>query len=159
MLFQCSLSVRRYSQSDKHVIKKKSSLEEQMFRQETMEAEDIERTASGEHMDDDRIMADIERELDTNCKEVTNSTINDKDRDSFELNPRHSSTSLTSMDKEMREAEQSLDGGRKKIVSILKNSNPTPVNRDSVLKFDEELPPPPSRPRRSGGSDECCVIL
>ena len=67
-----------------------------------------------------------------------------------------------------KEIDDALDDreGRKKIVSILKNKNPTPVKRDTLLMEPAPLSPRDGRTkgslresRPSPSGPECCTVL
>ena len=67
-----------------------------------------------------------------------------------------------------KEVDDALDDreGRKKIVSILKNRNPTPVKRDTLLMEEAPLSPRDGRKkgslretRESPTGPECCIVL
>ncbi|XP_011409906.2 PREDICTED: protein phosphatase 1 regulatory subunit 16A-like [Amphimedon queenslandica] len=161
-----SLSVRRQSTSDRQQndVKRLSMREEKMMLQRSLEAEDIERTASGEKMDDDILLDDLELSVTSGtaaapANEVKETTLigggggggggeeaEKKTRSSPESRspldslssplPPHSPEQLEEGMLE-RELEKALNPEKKDIVSILRNKKPTPVKLDTLQKNSE----------------------
>lgn len=131
---------------------------------------DVERTASGETIDDELILADIELSLNSagagsppsSSTPVKKDSKFPFDADEGSLPPRHLETSIEDGMLE-REVESQLNE-RKEVVSILKNKNPTPVKKDSLLRLEEEVEPGEGSHNRRNGqpsnfNKDCCIIL
>ena len=121
--------------------------------------QDIERSASGETMEDDLMLVDIDLSLGVPSPVTTAPPKKPIDNNEDVEPARHSVSSNDdgTLDT-MKEVESNLDR-KEKVVSILKNKNPTPVKRHSLEQEQTGDGGSLRRNRPANYNRECCFIL